>query len=86
MKTPSSSTAADVLQRLQEHTTLLEDNALDIISKPRDEKSSAALVNFALLSHILANTSAFSTFEVRLCPFASRDMDAHTAYRAELGW
>jgi hypothetical protein len=66
VQTPSSATAANVLQRLQEYTVLLDDNPLDVISAPRDAKSSAALVNHGLLSHILANTSAFYEFAVRV--------------------
>ena len=65
VQTPSSAPAANVLQRLEEHTVLLDDNPLDVISTPRDAESSAALVNYGLLSHILANTSAFYEFSVR---------------------
>lgn len=65
VQTPSSATADNMLHRITEHTHLLDDNPLDVISAPRDAESSAALVSFSLLSHILANTSAFYEFSAR---------------------
>jgi transaldolase len=59
VKTPSSATGADLLEQLKNHTIVLSDDSLEVLTKPQDAKSSAAVVNFGLLSHILANTSAF---------------------------
>lgn len=59
MKTPSSARGSNLLEELKNHTIVLSDDSLEVLTKPQDAKSSAAVVNFGLLSHILANTSAF---------------------------
>ena len=65
IETPSSATGSDVLHQVKEHTVVLSDDTLAAVTTPQEAESSAALVNFGLLSHVLANTSAFSEFQVR---------------------
>lgn len=65
IETPSSATGSDLLHQLKEHTVVLSDDSMAALTTPQEAESSAALANFGLLSHVLANTSAFSEFEVR---------------------
>ena len=58
-KTPSSATGSDLLEQIQLHTVTLPDSALESLSAAGEGKASAALVNFGLMSHVLANPSAF---------------------------
>ena len=63
VKTPSSQTGSDMLSELEKYTTVLPDSTLSP-EKMTEAGSSSAVVNTALLSHILANTSAFYDFAV----------------------
>lgn len=63
VKTPSNQTGSDMLAELEKYTTVLPDSTLSP-EKMTEAGSSSAVVNTALLSHILANTSAFYEFAV----------------------
>ena len=63
LKTPSNQTGSDMLAELEKYTTVLPDSTLSP-EKMTEAGSSSAVVNTALLSHILANTSAFYDFAV----------------------
>lgn len=67
LKTPSNQTGSDMLTELEKYTTVLPDSTLSP-EKMTTAGSSSAVVNTALLSHILANTSAFYDFAVRPLP------------------
>eukprot|EP00892_Ulva_mutabilis_P007282 jgi/Ulvmu1/4926/UM203_0005.1 len=62
VSTPSNQTGSNVLQDLKQYTTVLLDSTLSPEKMTGDSTTDAAVVNFALMSHILANTSAFYEF------------------------
>jgi hypothetical protein len=65
VKTPSSATASNLLDAIKECSKILPDSTLSPDRYKDDATTSNAVVNVALLSHILANTSAFYDFAVR---------------------
>jgi hypothetical protein len=65
MKTPSSATGSNLLEAIKEYTKILPDSTLSPDGYKDDAETSNAVVNTELLSHILANTSAFYDFAVR---------------------
>lgn len=56
-----------MLQDLKQYTTVLLDSTLSPEKMTGNATTDAAVVNVALMSHILANTSAFYEFAVRHC-------------------
>lgn len=62
VSTPSNKTGSNVLQDLKQYTTVLLDSTLSPEKMTGNSTTDAAVVNVALMSHILANTSAFYEF------------------------
>lgn len=65
VSTPSNKTGSNILQDLKQYTTVLLDSTLSPEKMTGNSTTDAAVVNVALMSHILANTSAFYEFAVR---------------------
>jgi hypothetical protein len=63
LRTPSNQTGSDLLAELNAYTTVLPDSTLSPKTMS-DLNTGAAVVNTSLLSHILANTSAFYEYSV----------------------